>query len=185
MARESLGPKASEPEQRDYLVALYHVDAELPGGEGISMQIIRSHHALDAARELAERHGLPGPWHDYAPEPRVWCTSNADTVIAATVNGPDARAALMRVELVTMRSTPQPQPQSSNDERAAVQRRIADLIRLYIDDHPAMQDAWRAVTADDADASYSDELATLALAATNDAVWDALAQVRQAILLAR
>lgn len=114
MTRTPMGPPASEPEQRDYAITI-----TAPDGMTTSAGIVRSHHALDAAREAAETRGFQ--WRasgEHSHPDGSWAVACVDGhTVQAAVDSPQTREGQLR--------------RAAHDERAATQRRIADAIRKH------------------------------------------------------
>lgn len=132
MSRERMGPPASEPTQRDY-----HVSVHAPDGSVLHVAA-RSHHALDAAREVAAARHLAGPRQEYVGAGGAWCIAVAGYELRSVVDTPHERvrfaeafpgSAAPRSSRVT-----DAREGTDNDERAATQRRIADAIRCIPSD---------------------------------------------------
>lgn len=183
-----MGPRSSEPEQRDYAITI-----TAPDGTTTSAGIVRSHHALDAAREAAEARNFGTVLKEWCAASGAWHVSTASGhVVMGLVDTPSHRAvhAQMRPEKPRWAATEQ-----TNDKRALVQRRLADAIR-YVQDAPCkaaiaaiLEPGWLEICRRDASCASVDERAAiyaarqfamaLAAAARCPAILDAVRQVAQ------
>ena len=178
MPRERMGPPASEPEQRDYAITI-----TAPDGTTTSAGIVRHVHALDAAREAAEAQGLV--WRSHTEHPDTggaWAlTTLCMHRVRAELDTPQARTRWSEQSQRMVRHEAERRviERVQNDERAAVQRRIADAIRTIDDEEAKIIADGLELVGDGVHFIDRNDLAVMAAVARSPVLLDAVRQVAQ------